>query len=369
MHTRYCPENAFLMFYHTLIGLYRLIFEPGGMFPFRPLLLLSFVLLLHMRASAQTGSVKLHKKDSDYADSMKDKGYPWRFPLLGSKVAARGFSLQYPVGIMLNYSPGSQEVNVSDLKVGIGSNEPAELDFVKFGEVKAEIQALTARADLWVLPFMDVYGIIGKVWSKTSVNVSEPLQFHTEADFSGHVLGLGVTLAGGYHGFVSINDINHTWTTLDNLDNKVKTLMVTPRLGYNFTFPKDRMLTLWIGTTGIFVNKGTTGSIDIGSLTDEIPEDKLQEIKDGTAAWYQSLSRPQQAVVKEIAEKLSDRIHTNNPDGVIINYSLTKKPVSNWSMLAGGQYQFSKRWQARVEVGFLGGRKSGLLSANYRWRW
>lgn len=357
------------MFYHTLIGLYRLISEPGGVFPFRQLFFLLFALLLQGQAFAQTGTVKLHKKDSDYADSMKDKGYPWRFPIWGSKVAARGFSLQYPVGIMLNYSPGSQEVNVSDLKVGIGSHEPASLDFVKFGQVKAEIQAVTARADLWVLPFLDVYGIIGKVWSKTSVNVTDPLQFHTEANFNGHVVGLGTTIAGGYHGFVSINDINHTWTTLDNLDQKIKTWMITPRIGYNLTFPKDRMLTFWIGTTGIFVNKGTSGSIDIGNLTEEIPEEKLQEIKDEAAAWYQELSRPQQAVVKEIAEKLVDRIQTNNPDGVIINYSLTKKPVSNWSMLAGGQYQFNKRWQARVEIGFLGGRKSGLLSANYRWRW
>ncbi|WP_123864766.1 hypothetical protein [Chitinophaga barathri] len=322
-----------------------------------------------MAASAQTGSVKVHKKDSDYADSMKGKGYPWRFPLLGSKVASRGFSLQYPVGAMINFSPGSQKVNISDLKVGIGSHEPVDLDFVKFGEVKAEIQALTARMDLWVLPFLDVYGIAGKVWSKTNVSVVSPIQFNTEANFDGHVLGLGVTLAGGYHGFVSINDFNHTWTILDNIEGAVKTWMITPRLGYNFNFPKDRMLTFWVGTTGLLVDKGTAGSINIGNLTEDIPQDKLQEIKDETASWYQGLSRPQQIVVKDIADKLIDKIETNNPDGVIINYSLRKRPVSNWSMLVGGQYQFSKRWQARVEVGFLGGRQSGLLSANYRWRW
>lgn len=341
------------------------------MFPFRQLFFsVLFLFLLNGGGGyAQTGSVKVHGKDSDYADSMKNKGYPWRFPLLGSKVAARGFSLQYPVGVMLNYSPGSQEVEISDLMVGIGSHEPVALDFVRFGEVKANLQALTARMDLWVLPFMDVYGIAGKVWSKTSVNVVSPLQFHTEANFDGHVLGLGMTLAGGYHGFVSINDINHTWTVLDNIDGAVKTWMVTPRLGYNINFPGERSLTFWIGTAGLFVGKGTSGSISMSHLTDDIPEDKLQEIKDGTAEWYQGLSRRQQAVVKEIAERLLDRIHGISPDGVTINYSLRKKPVSNWSMLAGGQYQFSKRWQARVEVGFLGGRKSGLLSANYRWRW
>lgn len=333
-------------------------------------LLLFFALAAHVWGQAGTG-VKISNRDAAYVDSMKSRGYPWRFPLLGSKMVARGFNVQYPVGAMLNYSVGSQKVTISDLQVGIGAIAPVELDFVKFGEVKASLNAVTTRVDLWVLPFLDVYGIIGAVWSTTHVNVTAPLQFSTKANFKGYTMGLGTTLAGGYHNIITINDFNYTWTDLDRLHEKVKTFMVTPRVGYNFVFPKDRnkSIALWVGTTGIFVNKGTTGSINVSDVVHNIPEEKLQHIVDETEAWYQSLTRPQQAVVKEIAQKLLDRIHGNNPDGVMINYSLSKKPQSNWSLVAGGQFQFNKRWQARVEVGFLGGRTSGLLSANYRWRW
>lgn len=100
----------------------------------------------------------------------------------------------------------------------------------------------------------------------------------------------------------------------------------------------------------------------------DIPKEKLQEITNETSGWYQSLSRPQQEVVKSIAQKLIDKIDGNLRDAVI-HYSLKKEPSSHWSMVAGGQFQFNKRWQARTEFGFLGGRKSVLLSANYRWRW
>jgi hypothetical protein len=35
-------------------------------------------------------------------------------------------------------------------------------------------------------------------------------------------------------------------------------------------------------------------------------------------------------------------------------------------MLIGGQFQLNKRWMLRSEAGFLGSRKSFLLSLNYR---
>jgi hypothetical protein len=50
----------------------------------------------------------------------------------------------------------------------------------------------------------------------------------------------------------------------------------------------------------------------------------------------------------------------------IVRYGLDKKPVEEWNMIIGGQYQLNKRWQFRAEGGFLGDRKSLLLSINYR---
>lgn len=334
-------------------------------------LLLIALNMLSVASLAQTGAgMKLGNKYGAVTDSIATHGYPWRLPLMGAKVAKRGINVPYPLGIGTNYNNASQVVLISDLKVGFNGNEPVDMDFIKFGEVKAHVQTLTARADMWLLPFINVYGIIGKVWSTTGVNVVEPIEFRNEQDFNGYTLGIGTTLAGGYHGFVTINDFNYTWTDLDKLNEKVKALMITPRLGYNWTFVNHptRSLTLWIGASGFFVNKGTVGTITIDDLNVNIPPEKLEEIKQETAEWYQNLKPAQQVVVKRIAEGISNKIE-GLPDELTIDYSLQKDPLSHWSMVAGGQFQLDPRWQIRLEAGFLGGRTSGLISWNYRWRW
>lgn len=337
------------------------------------LIVLAFSCALAAGPSAfgQAGTgMKIGDAHQKYLDSMQSSGYPWRFPLLGAKAAKKGFNLPYPVGAMLNYFAGSQEVTISNLEVGINDLEMVPMEFVKFGEVKANIQTLNTRVDLWVFPFLDVYGILGKVWTKTNVEVTAPVHFENTTRFGGYTYGMGVTLAGGYHGIITINDINYTWTDLDKLNNKVKTLMISPRIGYNFLFHKKhgQSFAVWLGATGAYVNKGTDGQINVSDLTANIPQEKIDEIANETADWYNQLRPAQQVVVKEIAQKLKDKYDGSLQD-MTIHYSLEKSPLSTWTMLAGGQFQFNPRWQARVEIGFLGGRKSGLLSANYRWRW
>lgn len=331
----------------------------------------ALLVLLQLSAQGQAGAgMKVGDNNKHYHDSIRRAGYPYRFPILGSKMVAKGFSVQYPVGAMLNFTNGSQKVNITDLKVGFNNVAPVPLDFIKFGEVKATMQSVTSRLDLWVLPFVDIYGIVGLVQAKTNVNIVSPFQFSSEADFKGYTMGLGTTLAGGYHGIITISDINYTWSHLNKLDDVVKSLMITPRVGYNFTFKEKpyKSVALWVGATGFFVNQGTSGSIDLSDLGPNMSKDQAEKIIAETEQWYQDLTKPQQVVVKRITQAILNKIN-NLPDDITVNYSLKKRPVSNWSMLVGGQFQFNKRWQVRTEVGFLGGRSSVLLSGNYRWRW
>ena len=51
-----------------------------------------------------------------------------------------------------------------------------------------------------------------------------------------------------------------------------------------------------------------------------------------------------------------------------INYHLDKAVTDPWNMLVGASYEFNKRWQARVEPGFIG-RKQLLAQVNYRFNW
>lgn len=331
------------------------------------------LLLVHTRAGAQAPTnVRYSDKHQAYVDSIRQSHYRWIFPAWGKRATKKGFDLPYSAGIMLNPYVASQEVLISDLKVGFNGGEMVPLDFVKFGEVKARVQSITIRPDLWVLPFLDLYAIAGVSYAQTDVNIEAPFHFTTNAKFSGTTFGLGTTFAGGYHGFITIIDINHTWTHMDKIKGAIATTMFTPRIGINILLKNNpaKNIALWVGAPGFFVNRTTEGTINMNELKPaSAAKPDLQGITQETSAWYQGLSPAQKAVVKNIAQKIIDKIDGIDVSDATISYSLVKRPVSQWSMCAGAQLQLSHRWQIRTEVGFLGGKQSLLLSGNYRFRW
>lgn len=324
--------------------------------------------LPHLVHSQAGTGMKMHPSQ---ADSIKQVDYSYTFPLLGKRVVQKGFAIPYPVGIMINTFAASQLVEISELKVGFNDNAPQDFNFVEFGEVKANLQNINVRADLWLFPFLNIYGLFGPLISQTSVSVVEPVTFTTNTNFNGYTYGIGTTLAAGFHGFWATADVNTTWTSLEQFDTPVNATMMTPRVGMAIPFRKNPSsnFAFWVGCSYVLLNRETSGTIKISDISPNGSSEALQKIIDETEEWYQDLSLPQQRVVKQIAQALKNRLDDLEPVDASISYSLKKEPKSKLSVLIGAQYQHSLRWQFRTEIGFLGGRTSGLLSANYRFRW
>jgi len=332
------------------------------------ILLLSICLMLPAFAIAQTdGELKLSIKEK-YIDSIKHSTYPYTFPAWGQKIAKKGIDIPLPAGVMVNYFAGSQQINISDLKVGFNGGDQVPLDFIKFGEVKASFQSVSTRVDLWVLPFVNLYGIFGESHATTSVNIAEPFSFSSTAKFNGPTAGLGISVGGAVRGIFGIGDYNNTWTSFENIQGAIYTQSVSFRLGHAISFKShpEENVTLWVGTSGIFINRTTEGTISLADLNPTISQETLDEIKNETAAWFQTLTPAQKIITKQIAQAISDKIAGLDVKDATISYSLNKRATHHFSMLGGGQYQLNKRWQFRGEAGFLGGRTSGLASVNYR---
>jgi len=332
------------------------------------ILLLSICLMLPAFAIAQTDAKQKLSIKEKYIDSIKHSTYPYTFPAWGQKIAKKGIDIPLPAGVMVNYFKGSQQMTISDLKVGFNDNAPVPLDFIKFGEVKASFQSISTRVDLWALPFVNLYGIFGESFATTNVNLTAPVTFSSIAKFNGPTAGLGLSVGGAVRGLFGIGDYNSTWTSLDNIKGAVFTQSVSFRLGHaiNFTSHPQMNITLWVGTSGIFVNRTTEGTISVADISPTVSQETLDEIKNETAAWFQTLTPAQKVVTKQIAQAISDKIAGLDVKDAIISYSLNKRATHHFSMLGGGQYQLNKRWQFRGEAGFLGGRTSGLASVNYR---
>lgn len=306
------------------------------------------------------------QQDGQLLDSVKQTPYPYLLPIMGKKAAAKGFLLPYPVGIMLNVFRGSQQVDISDLTVGIKGADgstvlaPTSLDDVlEFGEVRATISNFNFRTDVWLLPFLDVYGIVGMAWVQTDVNIAsimqQPVNINTSANFNGLVYGFGTMLTGGIRSVFFSGDFNMVWTNFKEMSSANRATNLSLRTGYVFHLKKQRNIAVWLGAGRIFLDNGTAGSVKLSEVAPDFGTNYTSE------TWYQDLPPAlQQATDRVVAN------YVNKHMGDVINYSLKKTPESNWTMIVGAQYQPSRHWQFRTEINLLGGRRSGLLSANYR---
>lgn len=100
------------------------------------------------------------------------------------------------------------------MSIGINDLGPVDMSgFVSFGEIENTTNAFTVRPDMWVLPFLNVYGIFGVGRSRTRVPLIAPVNFSTTQDFSATSMGVGMTLAGGVGPVIVIVDNNINYAT------------------------------------------------------------------------------------------------------------------------------------------------------------
>ncbi len=319
-------------------------------------------------AMGQAGSgVKI--TPSSAQDSLKSNEYPYLLPFLGARAQARGFLLPYPSGIMLNVFTGTQDIDVTGLQVGFNGSQMYDLDgIVEFKNCEAHIQNVNLRADLYVLPFLNVYGLAGRTWTATDITLVEPVQFSAQAKFNGNLLGVGATLASGVNNFFSALDFNSTWSYFEKISGTVSAQNISLRVGYTVQLKREQNISMWVASGRMFINHSTNGTIDLGDIAPELTGSKLEPIINSTKADYPDMTMAKYTVMKEAAQTVYDNLPEINDDidNTVVSYSLKKRPTHKFSGSIGMQYQLSRHYLFRAEAGLLGGRTSLLLSANYR---
>ncbi len=130
-----------------------------------------------------------------------------------------------------------------------------DFNVIKFGKTSAQIRSINVRPDLWVFPFLNVYGIFGKSWADPSVEIVSPVNFTSTPQLDGITYGVGVMGAIGL-GYMWLNvDLNSTWTLMTNFDHPANVRMIGIRTGHAFRMrgrPQSN-IAVWVGTTGYFL--------------------------------------------------------------------------------------------------------------------
>ena len=335
-------------------------------------LLLVSVFVIQANVSGQYVTKKVRSVHEAYTDSLKNVQYDYIFPILGQGAYKQGFDIPYPAGIMANYIWMDQGLDMTNMQLGFdGTNTDIPLsptDFIEFGDNRNTSYIYNVRPDLWILPFLNVYGLFGGGKSVTEVNLIAPIELKSVVEQNVRTAGLGVMTAFGV-GPVWVNvDVNWTWTKPELLDKPVKVGVLGLRIGHTFTFKKRPYsnIAIWAGAMSLKMGEETVGQI---ALIDALPQetwDRRDEIVNQYNAWYDGLSPAKQAIVDNTAfPEIIDRIGAADGSAVI-GYAMDKKTSEMWNGIVGAQYQFNKKWQLRTEWGIIGDRKSMLFSLNYR---
>jgi hypothetical protein len=284
--------------------------------------------------------------------------WPYTFPIWGNKLAERGIRFPLPFGIGLNYAYADQAIEITRIAVSVNDGPKYDLSKVlKFGDLRSKVNAMNLRADLWVLPFMNVY-VMGNyiMQSETVVPIVEPFAFTAGAQQPGVGGGFGTTFSGGFWGFFGTLDMNWTWNKMEKLDKPVGTFLLTPRVGKNFgTFGGIEWI-LWVGAMRQKIESKTEGAINLKDAVGGAGDGSFQE---RLMDWYNGLPPGQQAIVGKIVDSIGGG---GNP---VIHYDLDKAIKYPWNMIVGGEMGVTKAFRVRAEVGFIN-RFQIVLGLNYR---
>ena len=337
------------------------------------LLLTVFTFLLSAPiVSAQYTNTMVKTKHQAYTDSLKQVEYDYVFPILGQGAYRKGFDIPYPAGLMANYMWMRQNLVFDNLQLGLKTDQVdiplTDVEFIEFGENINTSYAYNVRPDLWIFPFLNVYGIFGGGQSRTEVNLTTPFPLYSNVEQGLSTAGVGIMGAGGIGPVWFSVDANWTWSKPELLDKPVRVTVLGIRFGHTFKFKNkpERNIALWAGAMRMEMNSETSGEIQ---LIDALPPEtweRRDEIVDNYYDWYENDATPGQKIVADkVLTPIVERIEAADGDS-IIRYGMDKQVQEKWNGTIGGQYQLNKRWMFRSEAGFIGNRKSFLVSVNYR---
>jgi len=335
--------------------------------------ILTIIILLATNQSyGQYTTKRVKSKYQVYTDSLKAVEYNYVFPFLGQGAYKKGFDIPYPMGIMANYMWMDQGITIDNLQLGLKTDKQdialTPVDFIKFGDNTNTSWTVNVRPDIWVFPFINLYGIFGYGESHTEVNLVAPVELKSVVDQGISTAGVGILTAFGIGPVWLSVDANWTWNKPELLNEATRVNVLGLRLGKTFTFKEhpERNIAVWIGGMRVKMSSETNGEV---KMIDALPPetwDRRDEIVTNYWDWYDNdATIPQKKAADKVLTPIVDRLDAADGDA-IVRYGMDKQVAEMWNGLIGAQFQLNKHWMLRSEGGIIGDRKSFLISLNYR---
>jgi hypothetical protein len=334
-------------------------------------LLLACILFIQTQIvkAQQVSNLSLSDTYEKYRDSIKNTPYNWRLPILGGKLRELGFDIPYPNGINVIFAHSKQDIIISDAFVGFGTDNLIGIDGIaRFRQIEAEVTGYTLRYDFWLLPFLNFYGLVGGINSKTNIQLGLPFELGFNTDNSGTVAGWGAVVAGAIGPLIVQGDFTMAWTFMANLNEPTRSVVAGLRTGYLFRFRNKptRNVAVLVGGQYLGLNPNGSGAVDLEKLVGITPDDKSRALEQ-LDQWYDGLTDTEQQVLAPIHDGASRWLSSNDP--VNLNYRFKKTMPYPVSLNVGVNLQWNKRCNFLANYSFLGSRNQLIFGLGYRFGW
>jgi hypothetical protein len=189
--------------------------------------------------------------------------------------------------------------------------------------VNNEIEHVDLKLDVWLFPFLNVFGIYGNIDGRTNVDlrsVGIPLLDSVSLSYDGDVYGGGIVLAvGGDKWFASLTGTFTDTNLSGGFNSSVQATAIQPRVGVRAT----DSIEVWVGGYFIDAEESHSGTInlDLGPAGPGFP--------------------------------------------IPIGFAVDLSQQEDFNLSVGIHAMFSEHWETTVEIGG-GDRNTALANLTYR---
>lgn len=231
-----------------------------------------------------------------------------------------------PFGAGFWYFAQEQDYSVTGLQATAFGFPIPGFDDSAISRIENRVDQFNFKADYWVLPWLNIHGIVGNASGEASATLSPAIQrgfglTDFTVDYDALVYGGGITLAAGHECFFTTITAQYTWGDVDMEDgagltlndpNGIETLVIIPKIGIH-----GKKGAVWVGTYYQHTEHTQTGTF---ILPGPLPVDFAASVEDKTP----------------------------------------------WNPVIGGEYYFNEHWSLSIEYGFGDDRRQGIVGLTRR---
>ena len=213
-----------------------------------------------------------------------DGSLGWALPIYGKNAKKLGYKLPRPIGISIFSHLQTQELQFKDLQVGLNDGELRSINsFFNLPQstVPQQTNFQMIRADVWILPFLNISGVVGQGTNSISgqlfldddfkatlkrfgwlIGIGEedvPDYIPLNADLNSISYGGGVTLAAGIDHFNLSCNYQFVFSSVLEANTTKVAHVVSPSIGYLTPLG----INIMVGAQGQFYNTLTEGFITL----------------------------------------------------------------------------------------------------------